>query len=237
MSKLLFLQQNRKIMEHFNELKATKIFRSAPEFECQAMMFCFKTKFKTFDKNQNIVSQGDEMQDVVLILKGAANVENIDSFGNISILMQLRKGDVYGVESAYAGDEFYKDSLIATEKTLVLFMNKHRLITPCENRCKRHDLVVKNLMQMVAESNIKLLDKLSHMSKKTTRDKLLSYFTSMSEKQKSSYFEIPFNVTELASYLSVDRSAMSNELSKMKKEGIIDYDKKQYHLIKHKKYE
>ena len=81
------------------------------------------------------------MQDVVLILKGAANVENIDSFGNISILMQLRKGDVYGVESAYAGDEFYKDSLIATEKTLVLFMNKHRLITPCENRCKRHDLV------------------------------------------------------------------------------------------------
>ena len=98
-------------------------------------------------------------------------------------------------------------------------MNKHRLITPCENRCKRHDLVVKNLMQMVAESNIKLLDKLSHMSKKTTRDKLLSYFTSMSEKQKSSYFEIPFNVTELASYLSVDRSAMSNELSKMKKEG------------------
>lgn len=237
MSKLLFLQQNRKIMEHFNELKATKIFRSASEFECQAMMFCFKTKFKTFDKNQNIVSQGDEMQDVVLILKGAANVENIDSFGNISILMQLRKGDVYGVESAYAGDEFYKDSLIASEKTLVLFMNKHRLITPCENRCKRHDLVVKNLMQMVAESNIKLLDKLSHMSKKTTRDKLLSYFTSMSEKQKSSYFEIPFNVTELASYLSVDRSAMSNELSKMKKEGIIDYDKKQYHLIKHKKYE
>lgn len=177
------------------------------------------------------------MRDVVLILKGAANVENIDSLGNISILMQLKKGDVYGVESAYAGDEFYKDSLIATEKTLVLFMNKHRLITPCENRCKRHDLVVKNLMQMVAESNIKLLDKLSHMSKKTTRDKLLSYFTSMSEKQKSSYFEIPFNVTELASYLSVDRSAMSNELSKMKKEGLIDYDKKQYHLIKHKKYE
>lgn len=224
-------------MEYFSTLKSTKIFRDANEFECQAMVFCFKTRFKTFDKNQSIVSQGETMQDVVLILKGAANVENIDSLGNISILMQLKKGDVYGVESAYAGDEFYKDSLIATEKVLVLFMDKHRLITPCANRCKRHDLVVKNLMQMVAESNIKLLDKLSHMSKKTTRDKLMSYFTSMSEKQKSSYFEIPFNVTELASYLSVDRSAMSNELSKMKKEGIIDYDKKQYHLIKHKKYE
>ena len=148
--------------------------------------------------------------------------------------MQLKKGDVYGVESAYAGDEFYKDSVIATEKTLVLFMNKHRLINPCENRCKRHDFVVKNLMRLVAESNLKLLDKLTHLSKKSTREKLLSYLGLMSERAKSDYFEIPFNITELANYLSVDRSAMSNELSKMKKERLIDYDKRQFHIFNNK---
>ena len=219
-------------MEYFSELSKTKIFNMATEFECQAMMFCFKTRFKTFDKNQSIVSQGDPMEDLVLILKGAGNVENIDSLGNISILMRLKKGDVYGLESAYAGDQFYKDSLIATEKTFVMFMNKHRAITPCSNRCKRHEIVSKHLMRMVAENSIDLLDKISHMSKKTIRDKLLSYFSSMSAKANSTYFDIPFNKTELANYLSVDRSAMSTELSKMREEGLIDYDKKRYRLIK-----
>ena len=172
------------------------------------------------------------MEEVALILKGGATVEHIDSMGDISILMKLKKGEIYGIESAYAGDVVYKDTLIATEKTLVMFMNKHRLITPCANKCRRHDIVSKHLMQMVASSNIQLLEKLAHMSKKTIRDKLMSYFNSLSKKACSNYFEIPFNKTELASYLSVDRSAMCTELSRMRDDGLIDYDKRQFRLIK-----
>lgn len=223
-------------MKYFQELSETKIFKDSLEFECQAMMYCFKTRFKTVDKNEKIITQGDEMTDVVLLVKGSAIAQNVDRLGNISILMRYKKGEAYGIESAYAGDLVYKESLIATEKCLVLFLNKHRIITPCSNRCKRHDVVVKNLMKIVAENNYKLLDKLTHMSKKTIRDKLLSYLSSVSEKAGSHYFEIPYNVTELANYLSVDRSALSNELSKLSKEGIIDYDKKQYRLIKVKEY-
>jgi len=219
-------------MEHFEDLRKTKIFSSSTEVECQAMMFCFKTRFKQFGKNQHIVEQGQTIEDIVLIVKGGALVENIDGLGDISILTKLKRGDVYGLESAFAGDETYKDSLIATEKTLVLFMNKHRVITPCENRCKRHNIVLKHIMQVVAESNKELLDKISHMSKKTIRDKLLSYFNSLVEKTGSNYFEIPFNKTELANYLSVDRSAMSTELTRMKEDGIIDFEKRQFHLTK-----
>ena len=219
-------------MEHFEDLKKTRIFRSASEFECQAMMFCFKTRFKTFNKNQHIVEQGQDMEDIVLIVKGGAIVENIDSLGDISILMRLKTGDVYGLENAYSGEKVYKDTLIATEKTLVLFMNKHRVINPCENRCKRHDIVSKHLGQIVAESNLELLDKLTHMSKKTIRDKLMSYFNSLAVKAGANYFEIPFNKTELANYLSVDRSAMSTELSRMKEDGLIDYEKRQFHIIR-----
>lgn len=234
--KVLFLQQKGGNLEHFLDLKATKIFKDASEQDCQAMMFCFKTRFKIFKKNEYIVEQGKPIQDVVLMVKGSANVESLDPLGNVSILMQVRKGDVFGLESAFAGDLTYKDSLIANEKCLVLFLDRFRLTRQCDNRCKRHDQVIKNLMQVVAETNKELMDKLIHMSQKSTREKLLSYFTKMSERAQSSYFEIPFNVTELANYLSVDRSAMSNELSKMRRDGIIDYDKKQYRLIKHSKY-
>ena len=230
--KVLFLQQNEVILEYFEDLKQTKIFSSATEFECQAMMFCFKTRFKHFNKNQPIVSQGDDMDEIMLIVKGSAIVQNTDQMANISILNKLKRGDVYGLASAYAGDTSYKDSVVAAEKTLVLFMNKHRVINPCPNRCKRHDIVVKHVMQMVAESNIQLLEKVTHMSKRTIRDKLLSYFYSLSEKSGSNYFEIPFNKTELANFLSVDRSAMSTELARMKEDGLIDFEKRQFHLIK-----
>lgn len=219
-------------MEYFKELSQTKIFAYSNEFECQAMMFCFKTRFKTFEKHQHIVTQGEPMSDVVLIVKGCAKIENLDNLGNINILTQLNAGEAYGLETAYAGDVNYKDSLIATEKTLVLFMNRYRLLNQCDNRCKRHEIIIKKINQMIAENNIELQNKLSYLTKKTIREKLMSYFLHMTEKSKSDYFEIPFNVTELANYLSVDRSALSNELGKMKKEKVIDYDKRQYRLIK-----
>ena len=219
-------------MEYYEDLKQTRIFRSATEFECQAMMFCFKTRFTTFNKNQPIVEQGQNMEDLVLIVKGGVTVQNVDSLGDISIMRKLKKGDIYGLESAFFGETTYKDTLIANEKTLVLFMNKHRVINPCENRCRRHDIVSKHLAQIVAESNLELLDKLTHVSKRTIREKLLSYFSSLAAKTGSSYFEIPFNKTELAHYLSVDRSAMSTELSKMRDDGLIDFEKRQFHLIK-----
>ena len=219
-------------MQYYEELKNTKIFASASEFECQAMMFCFKTRFKIFNKNSSIVKQGDPMDEVVLILKGSALVENVDNLGDISILMRLKQGHVYGLESAYAGEETYKDSLIAREKTLVMFMNKHRVITPCANKCRRHDIVVKHLMQMVAKSNMKLLDKITHLSKKTIREKLMSYLTALAKKRGTNYFELPYNKTELANYLSIDRTAMSAELTRMKQDGLIDFEKRQFHLIK-----
>lgn len=172
------------------------------------------------------------MDDIVLVVKGGAIVEHIDSLGDISILRRLKSGDVYGLENAYYGDFIYNDTLIATEKTLVLFMNRHRVLNPCENRCRRHDIVSKHLAQIIAESNVELLDKLTHMSKKTIRDKLLSYFNSLAKKSGTNYFELPFNKTELASYLSVDRSAMSTELTKMRDDGLIDFEKRQFRLIK-----
>ena len=219
-------------MEYFEDLKKTKIFHSVSEVDCQAMMFCFKTRFKHFNKNDHIIEQGDNMEDLVLIVRGGAIVENIDSLGDISILTRLKAGDVYGLENAYSGETAYKDTLIATEKTLVLFMNKHRVMNPCENRCRRHEIVSKHLARIVAESNLELLDKLTHMSKRTIRDKLMSYFNSLAKKAGVNYFELPFNKTELANYLSVDRSAMSAELSRMKEDGLIDFEKRQFHLTK-----
>lgn len=224
-------------MEYFKELTETKIFKSANEFECQAMVFCFKARFKYFEKGDKIIEQDSALEEVILLLKGQAVVENIDEMGNKSVLLKMKKGDVYGLEAAYSGINFNKDSIIATEKSLVMFMNKYRLITPCENRCKRHEIVTKHLTQILAERNQTLLDKITFMSKKTIREKLLSYFSSLSQKSNSNYFYLPYSKTDLASFLGVDRSAMSTELTRMKNEGLIDFDGRQFQIKKIKKTE
>ena len=111
-----------------------------------------------------------------------------------------------------------------------MIMNRHSLINPCQNKCKRHDIVVKNLVKLIVERNAELIEKLRLLSKKNTREKVLAYLYRQSSLAGAAYFDIPYNKTELANYLSVDRSALSTVLSKLKEEGIIDFDKKHYHI-------
>lgn len=219
-------------MENFSEIKKTKIFKEISENDMQALAFCLKIKFRNYNKNDIIISPGQSCEDVVMILKGGVKVENIDAFGDISLITKFKAGDVYGVEKFYSDDKEYSDYLIATENSLVMLINKHRLISPCQNRCKRHEIVIRNLMKMIIERNTQLSTKLKLMSKKNTRAKVLAFLYNQSKLANSAYFDLPYNKTELANYLAVDRSALSTVLSKLRDEGIIDFEKKHFHINK-----
>ncbi len=219
-------------MENFSEIKKTKIFGEISENDMQALAFCLKIKFRNYNKNDTIISPGQPFEDVVMILKGGAKIEDVDPLGDISLITKLKVGELYGVENFYAGEQVYSDYLVATEHSLVMFMNKHRLITPCQNRCKRHEIVVRNLMKTIVERNALLSTKLKLMSKKNTRSKVLAFLYNQSKIAGSTYFDIPYNKTELANYLSVDRSALSTVLSKLREERIIDFDKRHFHINK-----
>ncbi len=219
-------------MENFSEIKKTEIFAEIAENDMQALAYCLKIKFRNYNKNEVIISPEQPFEDVVMLLKGGAKVEDIDSFGNVSLVTKLKAGDVYGIENIYSGEKVFSDYLTATENCLVMLMDRHRVVTPCQNRCKRHEIVVRNLMRMIVRRNSFLVEKLKLMSKKNTREKVLAFLNKQSERAGNNYFEIPFNKTELANYLSVDRSALSTVLSKLRDEGVIDFDKRHFHIIK-----
>ena len=197
-----------------------------------AMMHCLKTKIKVYAKNQIIVQQGDEPDYILLIIKGSGKVLSVDTQGEIHINDLLGEGDVFGLDNLYEDNLVLQNSLIATEKTTVMEINKHRLLNPCPNKCFRHEMVLKGVIRILAKHNAKINEQFIFMNKKTTREKLMAYFSYLSNKANSNYFTIPFNKTDLASYLAVDRSAMSTELKRMKEQKIIDYDKREFHLIK-----
>ncbi len=217
-------------MEIFKVLRKSDLFSQIDDQTIAKMINCFDAKGVVFEKGQQIVGQGQEIKDIILLAKGEANAQNEDLFGNISIILNISSGDFFGVEEAYAEEPCYKDSLVATEQSLVVFFNKDKLISPCANNCLCHQILTKRLVKILSSRSLALTDKIKHLSQRGIKDKVLSYLQTQSRHANSRYFDIPFNKTELANYLAVERSALSSVLSKLKKEGIIDFEKKRFFL-------
>ena len=119
--------------------------------------------------------------------------------------------------------------VVAAEKTEVLFINVEKVLSVCENQCSFHNRLLRNLLKNSAQKNISLATRMMHTASKFIRDRLLSYFSEQAILNGGNTFTVPRQ--QLADYLGVDRSAMSNELSKMKHDGLIDYQKNDFILI------
>ena len=123
------------------------------------------------------------------------------------------------------------NDVVAIEDSVVIFFDVKRILTTCSSACRFHAIVVQNLFFAISEKNRRLVQKLGHMSKRSTREKLISYLSEQARKQNSATFYIPFNRQQLADFLSVDRSAMSSELCKMRDEGLITFEKSRFTLL------
>lgn len=217
-------------MEILKKLKNSKIFEDITEQDIKALHFCFKTRVFNAQKGQILIDEGQPLESIVLVLDGHLRTVINDYYGGTSIIADYYSGDAVGVEEAFSGNSTTQYTLIAVENSQVMTMNKHSVIKPCENRCPRHTQFQNNLVKLLSQKNIELMQKFNHITKPSTKDKVLAYLQYISKKQNSKYFDIPFNRQELADYLSVDRSALSFELSKLKKQGLIDFNKNHFML-------
>lgn len=217
-------------MEILQKMKKSKIFEEISENDIKALHFCFKTRVIDIKKGDVLLDEGEPFESIVLVLDGHLRTVINDYYGGSSILADYYSGDAVGIEEAFCGNTLAQYTLIAMEDTQVLTMNKYKVIYPCENMCVRHTQLQNNLVKIISHKNIELMQKFNHITKPSTKDKVLAYLQYISKKENSKYFDIPFNRQELADYLSVDRSALSFELSKLKKQGIIDFNKNHFML-------
>ena len=211
-------------------LKRTKIFAGVGDDEIMSMLSCLGANFKTYKKGEYIFRQGEHITDITVLAEGNLHIQKDDYWGNRSILGEISVGEMFGEAYAYDSGAMLND-VVAVEDSVVIFLDVKRILTSCSNACRFHSIVVQNLFFAISEKNRKLVQKLSHMSKRTTREKLISYLSEQAKNQNSGSFTIPFNRQQLADFLSVDRSAMSNELCKMRDEGLIEFEKNQFKLL------
>ena len=191
---------------------------------------CLLMNVKTYAKNDYILTASDKLHNLGIVLSGRINIIQEDYWGNRSILTTLTAGDLFG-ENFICNEPHDLFSIIASEQSEIIFINYQKITSPCSCACDFHTKLIQNMLQIVAQKNLLLTTKIEHLSKKTTREKILSYLSSEALKHHSNNFLIPFNRQELADFLSVERSAMSAELSRMQKDNLIRYHRNNFTLL------
>ena len=212
-------------------LKRTRLFSGVGDEDIGAMLSCLGARLLTYKKGEYVLRQGEYLSDILVLAEGSLYIQKDDYWGNRSILGHIGVGEIFG--EAYASPESgaLLNDVVAVENSSVFFFDVKRVLSTCSSACRFHTLVVQNLFFAISEKNRSLVRKLDYISRRTTRDKLISYLSEEAKRQNRAEITIPFNRQQLADYLSVDRSAMSGELCKMRDEGLLTFEKNRFRLL------
>lgn len=207
------------------------LFSGIAENELSAMLSCLSAREASFAKGETILQENSPARDMGILLSGRAQLIRTDYYGNRSIMLSISPGQLFAESFACARAELMPVSVVATENCTVLLLDCRRVMTICTHACAFHSRIIFNLLQIVADKNLVLHQRAIITAKRTTRDKLMTYLLMQAKEADSTSFTIPFDRQGLADYLEVDRSGLSAELSKLKKEGVLDYFKSDFRLL------
>lgn len=216
--------------EYLPVLKKSSLFAGVQADEISAMLKCLSARSKHYKKEEFIIISGDYVRSVGMVVSGTALIIQEDFWGKRTIISEVMPGSLFAETYACLSSMPIEMSVVADSECDVLFMDFNKILTVCTSACTFHTRLIQNFLSSFAIRNLMLTKKMQHMSKKTIREKLLSYLSTESLKSSSSTFDIPFNRQQLADYLSVDRSALSNEMGKLQVEGVLVFKKNRFTL-------
>lgn len=211
-------------------LTQTQLFRDIPVGELSGLLNCLRAVRRQYEKGAVLCSAGERTASIGLVLSGSVHIESDDVWGSKSILSSVGPGQVFAETYACLPDEPLMVSVTAAEDTAVLFLHAPHMLAPCTQTCICHAQLIRNLLFVSARKNLELSRRAFHTAPKTIRGRLLSYLSMQAIRTGSDSFSIPFDRQQLADYLGVDRSALSAELGRMRREGLLDFRKNWFHL-------
>ena len=211
-------------------IASSPLFAGIAPQDLEAMLGCLDARSAQFSKGEYLMHAGTPTASLGLVLTGRVLILKEDFWGGRNLLSAPGPGQCFAEAFAAVPGAPLTVSVCADTACTVLFLQVQRVLTLCPQSCGHHSQLVQNLLSDLAAKNLSLTEKLSHLGKRTTRSKLLSYLSAEAQRQNSTVFDIPFTRQQLADYLLVERSGLSAELSKMRKEGLLDMDKNHFHL-------
>ena len=197
----------------------------------KSMLGCIGYHIGTFKKGDIVAFEEENIKHIGIIISGAVDMVKEDLWGNKTMLVRMRKDELFGETFACGEDNQSMVTFLVSENAKILFMPFDRVMHSCTMACMFHHQLIENMVHIIANKNRDLMRKVEVISKKTLREKILTYLSIQAQQQDSRYFEIPLGRVELAEYLCADRSALTRELAKMKAERLIDYDKNCFRIL------
>lgn len=217
--------------EYIPVMKNSPLFDGIHAEDLSAMLECIGGQIVSIAKGQFVFREGDPANRVGMVLNGAVRLEREDYYGNRSIVAHIGPSGLFGETYACAGLQFLPISVVADVDSTVLLMDCRRITTTCTNACSFHNRIIFNLLKLVATKNLVYDQKIQITSKRTTREKIMAFLLNQAKLHGSNSFHIPYDRQELADYLEVDRSGLSAEISKLRKENKLICEKNNFILL------
>ncbi len=217
--------------KYFEVLRKCALFKNINDENIFAVLGCLGAKEQIFKKGCTILAEGETAKKFGIVLSGQAQIERVDYYGNRSILTSVYPSEIFGESFACAGIQKMPVNVIATEETVALLIDAEKIAKTCSNSCGFHNQMIFNLLNIVSTKNLLFHQKIEITSKRTTREKLMTYLLIQAKNSGSNTFSIPFDRQELADYLEVERSGLSSEIGKLRKEKLIICKKSTFTLL------
>ena len=219
-------------MRDFTEaLQRCLLFQDVSPQDLHAMLGCLNGRTVAFDRGGVILAAEDPADQVGIVLEGEVRVVRDDCFGNRAIQAQLAPGELFGEAFACAGVERLPVTVEGAAPGQVLLIQLQRIMEPCCNACEFHQRMIMNLLRAMAARNLQLNRRLEVASQRSIRERLMTYLLQQARQARSSRFTIPFDRQGLADYLCVDRSALSAEIGRLRREGVLESERSSFTLL------
>lgn len=213
-------------MNNFEIIKASPIFKDFTIDEIIEVFSVISYYEKEYKKNDIIIAENTKIEYFGIITDGRITVSNFDYFGNRNILNVFEKGDSFA-EALVSLEMQIPHEIVSLSNSSIIWIEYKSL-----SKSQYYQKILNNFLTIISTKNLILNKKLHILSKRTTREKILEYLSNQKKLLSlDSNFEINLNRNEMADYLALDRSNLSRELGKLKKEGIIDFEKNKFKLL------
>lgn len=215
----------------YKQLSLLAVFHGIREEELPAMLDCLGSFRKSYQKGESILLESNEVRNVGVVLSGTVHMVKEDAEGYQTLLVTTKEGELFGESFSCGSCLDARVSFFAATPCTVLFLPFYKIIHSCKMSCVFHHRLIENMVRLIGDKNVRLMQKIEVISKKTLREKIMAYLYNQSVEQQSRSFTIPLGRLELAEYLCADRSALTRELSYMERDGLIRYNKNHFQIL------
>lgn len=212
-------------------LKESILFKGMTDTERTECLLALIAHRKSYKKEDAILHAGDLTDKMGLVLSGSVTIESNDMWGNRTILSHVGAGQFFAETYALLIEEVMLVDVIANENCQILFIHIGKLISNMQNAAWSQKLY-RNLLLISSHKTLTLSGRSFHTAPKSARGRILAYLNAESLRKHSTEFDIPFDRQQLADYLNLERTNMSKELTRMRREGIIECRKNHFKLLR-----